>query len=89
MKPRALHAIPPIVPEYVAGLFPFQYIPNFSTNKNNMCLKSQLLREVSANVVFSYIEAAILDTAIKDILYKASIKQEYSVIFQTLAFVIL
>jgi len=83
-----LHAIPRIVPEYVASLCHLQHIPTFSAKKNIVCLTSQLLREISAKVRFSYLEAAILDAATKGILYNSSVKQEYPVIFQTLTIIL-
>jgi hypothetical protein len=77
-----LYAIPRLyVPEYVASLCLLQHIPTFSTKKNIVCLTSQLLREISENVSFSYLEAAILDAATEEILCNSSEKQEYPVIF--------
>jgi len=77
-----------IVPELAASLCSLQHIATFPSKKNNTCLTSQLFRDISANVSFIYLEAAILSAAIQEILCNASVKQENSVIFQTPAFIL-
>ena len=86
--PLYTYAIPGSLPERVASLCPLQHIATLPSKKNNIYLTSQLLRDVSANVSFMYLEAGILGAAIQETLCNSSIKQGNYVIFQTLAFIL-
>jgi len=40
------YTIPGIVPEYATSLCPLQHIATFRSKKNNICLTSQLFRDI-------------------------------------------